>query len=66
MYKNGKLRRLDIQNLEKLVIDTMFAKWGTDDSRLVEVVSRKVYGTREQVLVRLERARVRLSDGNNR
>ena len=65
MYKNGKLRRLDIQNLEKLVIDTMFAKWGTDDSRLVEVVSRKTWGTREQVLVRLERARVRLSDGNH-
>jgi hypothetical protein len=56
LTKAGKLRRVDVQNLEKLVIDTLFAKWDTDDSRLVEVVSRKAYGKHEQVQVILERS----------
>lgn len=59
-YKNGKLKRIDVQNLEKLLIDTLFGKWGWDDSRLVEKVSRKLYGPREQIQVTLERARVTL------
>jgi hypothetical protein len=65
LYKNGKLKRLDLQNLEKLVIDTLFAKWGADDSRLVRVVSEKAWGAREQILVTLERAHVRLDNGNS-
>jgi Holliday junction resolvase RusA-like endonuclease len=56
LTKAGKLRRVDVQNLEKLVIDTLFAKWDTDDSRLVEVVSKKAYGKHEQVQVVLERS----------
>jgi Holliday junction resolvase RusA-like endonuclease len=60
LTKAGKLRRVDVQNLEKLVIDTLFAKWDTDDSRLVEVVSRKAWGVKEQVQVLLERAVVTL------
>ena len=59
-YKNGKLRRLDVQNLEKLLIDTLFNKWGWDDSRIVEKVSRKLYGPREQIAVTLERACITL------
>lgn len=62
--KNGKLRRVDHQNLEKLVVDTMFAKWGWDDSRLVETVSRKRYGPREQIQVTIERCEVNLN-GNH-
>jgi Holliday junction resolvase RusA-like endonuclease len=60
LTKAGKLRRVDVQNLEKLVIDTLFSKWDTDDSRLVEVVSRKAWGRQEQVQVVLERALVKL------
>lgn len=59
-YKNGKLRRQDVQNLEKLVIDTLFGKWGWDDSRLVEKVSLKTWGPREQIVVTLERIEVNL------
>src|SRR5258705_114345 len=59
-YGNGNLRRLDVQNLEKLVIDTIFAKWGADDSRLVETVSRKLYGPREQIKVTVEQACISL------
>lgn len=58
--KNGKLKRIDVQNLEKLLIDTLFAKWGWDDSRLVEKVSRKLYGPREQIEVTLTRAAISL------
>ena len=64
LTKKGKLRRVDVQNLEKLVIDTMFAKWGMDDSRLVEIISSKAYGQREQVRVVLQRVEVDLS-GNS-
>jgi Holliday junction resolvase RusA-like endonuclease len=58
LTKAGKLRRIDVQNLEKLVIDTCFAKWGTDDSRLVEVTSKKAWGRQEQIQVLLERSMV--------
>lgn len=60
--KNGKLRRKDSHNLDKLSIDLMFTKWGWDDSRVVELVSLKRYGPREQVVVTLERAEVQLTE----
>lgn len=53
---NGKLRKLDVQNLEKLLLDTLFLKWGTDDSTLAEKLSYKRYGEREQIRVTVERA----------
>lgn len=62
LTKAKKLRRCDVQNLEKLVIDTLFAKWGWDDSRLVDVIRLKRYGPREQVKVTLERQEVNLSE----
>ena len=55
-YKNGNFRKLDIQNLEKLLIDTLFMKWGLDDSILAEKVSLKRYGPREQIRVIVEQA----------
>jgi hypothetical protein len=64
LCKNGKLRRVDLDGFLKLTIDAMFSKWGWDDSRLVEITSSKVYGPREQIRVRLERAEVKL-DGCN-
>lgn len=60
--KNGKLRRKDSHNLDKLSIDLMFTKWGWDDSRVVELVSLKRYGPREQVVVTLERVEVQLTE----
>ena len=55
-YANGNLRKLDVQNLEKLLLDTLFMKWGLDDSILAEKLSYKRYGPREQILVTVERA----------
>lgn len=63
--KNGKLRRKDSHNLDKLSIDLMFSKWGWDDARVVELVSLKRYGPREQVVVTLERATVQLTEVGN-
>ncbi len=53
-YKNGKLRRKDIENFEKLTIDTIFEKIGHDDSYILEKVSRKSIGKSDQVSVILE------------
>lgn len=62
LCKNGKLRRKDSHNLDKLTIDLCFSKWGWDDSRLVELISLKAYGPREQIQVTLERSLVRLTE----
>jgi hypothetical protein len=53
-YKNGKLRRKDIENLEKLAIDTIFEKLGCDDCYIIEKVSKKSVGPSDRVLVRIE------------
>jgi Holliday junction resolvase RusA-like endonuclease len=61
LTRQGKVRRVDVQNMDKLAIDTMFSKWGFDDSRLVEITTQKRYGPREQVVVTLERVVVNLA-----
>lgn len=63
--KAGTPRRIDVQNLEKLVIDTMFAKWGFEDSWLWDVIRLKRYGPREQIYVTLERVTVEARNGND-
>lgn len=62
LTKQGNMRRIDHANYEKLVTDTLFRKWGRDDSLLVEIISRKVYGPREQIQVILERTEVQLTE----
>lgn len=41
-YKNGKLRKLDLSNLDKLVIDAVSEKMGIDDSHIVQVYLFKI------------------------
>ena len=53
-YKNGNLKRKDIENLEKLTIDTIFEKLGADDCYIVEKVSMKTIGASDKVVVTLE------------
>lgn len=53
--KNGNLRRRDLDNLEKLILDTIFEKLGRDDSRVAMKVSRKVMGTEDRVHVTLSK-----------
>lgn len=58
--KNGNLRRKDSHNLDKICIDAIFSKWGWDDARVVELISLKRYGPREQINVTIERCEVNL------
>ena len=54
LTKDGRLRKMDLQNLDKLVIDTLFMKWQLDDSLLTEVVRRKEYHEYDRIVVILE------------
>lgn len=54
LIANGGLRKADVCNLDKLVIDTLCAKWGWDDSRLTEVVRRKEWYEWDRIVVILE------------
>lgn len=42
LYKNGKLKRADLQNLEKVTIDTICEKIGVDDKFIVHKVTNKI------------------------
>ena len=52
-YKNSTPRKLDIQNLDKLLIDAIFEKLGIDDSRLWSVSGYKVH-TEEEPFTEVE------------
>lgn len=60
--KNGNLRKKDSHNLDKNTIDLLFTKWGWGDERVVDLISRKRYGPREQIQVLLERSLVQLTE----
>ena len=51
LFKNGKLRKLDVQNLDKLVVDAVFEQGGVDDSH---VVVEKVQKIQSRVEVRTD------------
>lgn len=42
LYKNGKNKRADIQNLTKILIDAIFEKLGVDDSFLYSLMATKI------------------------
>jgi len=64
LTSTGAMRRIDVQNYEKLVIDTLFLKWNTDDSRLVSVVRNKVWGPEQVIRVTLEHVSPVLQHGH--
>lgn len=53
-YKNGKLKRVDAHNLQKVLIDAISEKMGFDDSMVFEWHGRKVIDTSEFVDVTME------------
>ena len=55
LYKNGKPKRMDVQNLLKVVIDALCEKWGVDDSRVREIRAVRVQAEVERVLVTAKR-----------
>lgn len=53
-YKNKNLKRLDVTNMEKVIVDTIAEKLGFDDLLVWEISTRKVQDvTREGVDVEL-------------
>ena len=46
-YKNGKLKRKDVQNMDKLIIDAIFKRLGVDDSHVWCNVNVKVQNMEE-------------------
>ena len=53
-YKNKKVRKKDVQNLDKLLIDAMFKALGRDDSFLFKVTNEKIQSIKEFTRVELE------------
>ncbi len=62
LTKDGKVRRRDVQNMDKITIDLLFAKWGYDDSRLVQITTSKRWGLREQIRVTVEKSEIVLKE----
>jgi Holliday junction resolvase RusA-like endonuclease len=54
IQKNGKNKRIDLQNLNKCLIDAIFEKLGIDDSFVWELFEKKVQSLTSFTLVRLE------------
>lgn len=53
MYKNGKLKKHDLQNLEKCLIDTVCEKLGIADEFIFEKHTRKIDSEIEKVKVEI-------------
>ena len=55
--KNGKNRKIDLQNLDKLLIDAIFEKLGIDDSMIWHMTAEKIQSiASEKTVVRLREA----------
>ena len=53
-YKNGKVRKIDLQNMDKLLIDAVCEKLGVDDSHIWEFRSKKVISNENKTVVMVE------------
>lgn len=50
-YKNGKIRKKDIQNLDKILIDSIASRLNFDDSQFFEVHLFKVQNDKESFTI---------------
>lgn len=53
-YKNGKVKKVDVQNMDRLLIDAVFSTMGRDDSFLWKVTNEKVQSDEERTVVKME------------
>jgi len=53
-YKNGKHKKIDMQNMDKLLIDAVFEGLGRDDSHLWELHQKKTQNTIPFTLIKIE------------
>lgn len=52
-FKNGKIKKKDVQNLDRLLVDAVFKGLGIDDSNLFCVINEKVQAEKEKTIVKL-------------
>ena len=52
-FKNGKVRKLDLQNLEKCLIDCVCEKLGIGDEFIFEKHSRKINDEKDRIEVEI-------------
>lgn len=52
-FKNGKVRKLDLQNLEKCLIDCVCEKLGIGDEFIFEKHTRKLGGEKDRIEVEI-------------
>ena len=53
-FKNGSIRKKDVQNLDRLLIDSVFSGLGIDDRNLFCVINEKIQDKeKEQIVVKL-------------
>ena len=50
-FKNGKPRKADLQNLDKILIDAIFEKLGVDDCRVWRLTQSKVHSDKKAFTV---------------
>jgi len=55
-YKNGKVKRADLQNLEKVLIDTICEKIGIDDKFIFYKNSKKIQADEDRIDVQMSLA----------
>lgn len=53
LFKNGKLRRLDLQNLEKALIDAVCEKLGIGDEFIFQKFTRKIQAEKDRIEVEI-------------
>ena len=53
MFKNGKLRKLDLQNLEKALIDAICEKLGIGDEFIFAKETKKVQASKDRIEVEM-------------
>lgn len=53
LFKNGKVRKLDLQNMEKALIDAVCEKLGMFDEFIFEKKTRKIQAEKDRIEVEL-------------
>lgn len=49
LFKNGKVRKLDLQNMEKALIDAVCEKLGLSDEFIFEKHTRKIQANKDRI-----------------
>ena len=53
LFKNGKVRKLDLQNMEKALIDAVCEKIGLSDEFIFEKKTRKIQSEKDRMEIEL-------------